>query len=27
MTSSGLKCEVCVKGESGWIKSKICKSL
>jgi len=30
MTSSGLQCEVCVihfkwiKGESGWIKSKVC---
>jgi len=33
MTSSGLQCEVCVinfkwiKGESGWIKSKVCKIL
>jgi len=30
MTSSGLQCEVClvqfkwIKGESGWIKSKVC---
>jgi len=33
MTSSGLQCEVCVfhfkwiKGENGWINSKVCKNL